>query len=184
MDGKFIYPDKRKKGDRIMSKMYLLCELDDQNYTEPSFSIYKNKNDAFNIAMVSVGSCFGNEDFTMEISKSKTRIDTRWETSTDAERFLVSEIKEFEADEDYLLVWHHAYNGVDFKILKQGTYEECFAEQKRQIRQIYNDDSDFTEYNDDFDFENDNVVDRGEEWEIFSIIKVGDYIVGGSENRE
>lgn len=53
-----------------------------------------------------------------------------------------------------------------------GTYEECEKKRKDEIKKIFSEYDLSKADNEDFDIEIDNVVDTGEEWEIFSIIKI------------
>lgn len=103
--------------------MYLICELNDENYTEPVFCVCETKEKAFEESMKRLDDLAKKEGSELKVSYhgNRTRID--WQLK---DRFVVVENLPFnESFGDYLLVWHHAYNGVDFSILGQGTYEEC-----------------------------------------------------------
>ena len=58
------------------------------------------------------------------------------------------------------------YEGVDFEVRYQGTYEECTREMKKEIKELVDNyelaDEDIC----------DNVIDTGNEWEVFDIVKI------------
>lgn len=153
-----------------MSKRYLLCKLNDEDYAYPTFSQFENFDQAFEVALLSCG-YFINGDMHIDIEENRKRISAHTENN----RFIVTEIKEIDASTgDCVLVWHHAYNGVGFNILCIGTYEECEKKRKEEIQKIFSEYDLSKADNEDFDIETDNVVDTGEEWEVFSIIKIGE----------
>ena len=154
------------------STKYLLCALNDACYASPYFSIYDHHKQAYEEALLRCGSIW-TSNVNIEVEERQTRVSAHVGNA-----FFVTEIKEFDASAgEYILVWHHAYNGVGFHIECVGTYEECEAKRKEEIKKI------FAEYdlskadNEDFNIETDNVVDTGEEWEVFSIIKIEDKMV-------
>lgn len=149
--------------------MYLLCELDDSEYTQPTFSQFDNFENAFDEALLSCG-YFTEHDIQIEIEKNRKRISAH----TEDDNFYVTEIKEFdESKGTHILIWHHAYNGVGFEILCVGTEEECLQKRRKEIKKIFDERNLSNGDNEDFDIDNDNVVDTGEEWEVFSIIEIG-----------
>lgn len=154
-----------------MSKKYLLCELDDEDYAYPSFTQFDDFEEAFDAALIGCGH-FRKDYIQIDIEKNRKRISAHTE---DDDHFYVMEIKEIDVSEgDYILVWHHAYNGVGFSILGVGTKDECLQRRREEIRKIFSECDLSDGDNDDFDMDNDNIVDTGEEWEVFSIIKIGE----------
>ena len=148
--------------------MFLLCELDDENYTCPCFLQFNSFKKAFDEALVSCGN-FKDDNMRIEVSDNRNRISA----NTDDGHFFVTEIKEFDANKgDHILVWHYAYNGVGFGILNVGTKEECIQKRREAVKKIFDECDLSNGDNEDFDMENDNVVDTGEEWEVFSIVKI------------
>lgn len=148
--------------------MFLLCELDDENYTSPCFSQFNSFKKAFDEALVSCGN-FKDDNMRIEVADNRNRISA----NTDDGHFFVTEIMEFDENKgDYILVWHHAYNGVGFGILNVGTEEECIQKRREELKKIFDGYDLSNGDNEDFDMENDNVVDTGEEWEVFSIVKI------------
>lgn len=148
--------------------MFLLCELDDENYTSPCFSQFNSFKKAFYKALVSCGN-FKDDNMRIDVADNRNRISA----NTDDGHFFVTEIKEFDENKgDYILVWHHAYNGVGFGILNVGTEEECIQKRIEELKKIFDGYDLSNGDNEDFDMENDNVVDTGVEWEVFSIVKI------------
>lgn len=148
---------------------YLLCELDDEHYTEPAFTIYESKKEAFTNAVASCMEIVEDNDFQMEVTEGQNRVAVDY----GYESFYVTEIKEFDSEKgDYILVWHHAYNGVNFAVLFVGTYEECVEKRREEIKKIFDERDLSGGDNKGFDMENDDVVDTGDEWEMFNIISV------------
>lgn len=115
---------------RISNLQYLLCELNDENYTEPTFTVFNSHESAFKQA---VERCTGvayyyESDFELECKDNLNRISITFNKSPYGEdnNFYTTEIKEYDsAKGNYVLVWHHAYNGVGFDVELVGTYEEC-----------------------------------------------------------
>ena len=101
-----------------MSKLHLLCELNDENYTLASFSFYENFQDAVQNAIKACKEW--NEDCEVHAGK-ELRI-----TANCGDSFYVTEIKQVWTElGTHLLVWHHGYQGVNFEVRHQGTYEDC-----------------------------------------------------------
>lgn len=146
---------------------YLLCELDAESYSYPEFTIFDTKEEAIKQALFVCANHFEGNETEISVDNNCSRICVE-----DEDNFYVTEIFEFDETKGDLLVWHHAYDGVDFKIELQGTYEECDAERKRQIQSVF-DECDLSKGdNEGFNIETANVVDTGNEWEVWSIVEV------------
>lgn len=143
-----------------MSKKFLLCELNDENYTCAQFSFHKEYKKAKKEA---ISSCREwHEGCDIEEDDSGFKIIGRCGDS-----FYVTEIKPICTDcGTHLLIWHHGYAGVDFEVRFQGTHEECEAEMKKEIKELVDDlglhDEDICR----------NTIDTGEEWETFDIVEI------------
>lgn len=168
---------------------YVLCELNDENYTSPSFSFHKGYDSAQYKAIDSIIESFkADEGFNLRIETTEPqyeydkgrkviRIDGNYESyeiSEPTPRFYVTEIFEIDITKgDCLLIYHHAYDGIDFHIEYQGTYKECLEERKRQVIQL---DKELCSLSDgvdeNFDPETDNCLDDGNEWHYWSIVKI------------
>ena len=140
---------------------YLLCELNDENYTDASFYFFYTLSMANNAAILD---CVKNFDGNCEIETENNGLRV---TSRNGDSFYVIEIKEFDEDNGtHLLVWHHGYEGVDFEIRFQGTYEECCKQREREIKELIDE---LELLDDDV---NGNVVDTGNEWEVWDIVEI------------
>ena len=87
--------------------------------------------------------------------------------------FYVHTVHEIEVeDQDYICVYHHAYNGVGFYIEKIGSLEEC---QQQMKTSAINSATDFgVDMKNDGFFEvnnRDSCVDVGEEWHMCDIVQ-------------
>lgn len=138
-----------------MRKLYLVCGLNDANYTDASYSFCTSYGEAVGKAVEMCRESL--EECKIELNEDGFRVVGENDGS-----FYVSEIKQICADcGPYLLVIHHAYEGVGFEIHFQGTYEECVKERKKEMRCLVKDlglpKQDIC----------DNVVDTGIEWEVF-----------------
>lgn len=145
-------------------KLYLLSELNSKDYAYASHSVLKSYQEANEAAVSACVNKFeGNCD--VEIEKQGFRI-----TSQQDLDFYVTEIKPFVLEKgEYLLVWHHAYDGVDFEICFQGSREECEKRREEEIKKLCEEL--------DLSFEDDvidNVVDTGTEWEVWDIVDIRD----------
>ena len=162
--------------------MFLICELNDEDYTEPAFRVCETKETAFEESMKRLDDLAKKEGSELKVSYhgNRTRID--WQLK---DRFVVAENLPFnESFGDYLLVWHHAYNGVDFSILGQGTYEECLKKRITIIKRMFAENDFSSGDNEDFDFETDTCIDTGEEWEMFDIVNVKANIIPKPEQKQ
>lgn len=156
-------------------KKYLLCELNDENYTEPTFTIFDSHESAFKQA---VERCVGvayyyKSDFKLECNDNQNRVSIVYNENPYGEddKFYVTEIKECDVTtDDYVLVWHHAYNGVEFNIEFVGTYEEC---RLKMIEAVHKREM---EIDCKLDFQDNwqSCIDTGDEWEIWTIVKLED----------
>lgn len=144
-----------------MNTLYLLCELDDEHYTEPVFTVFQHKRAAFANA---IKSCLINvdEDFEIEVEGAK-----RVSVKSGDSNFYVTEIKEFDPTKgDYVLVWHHAYDGVGFDIAYVGSYEEC----RNKMAELICDTQEQVECKLEWETVIQACIDTGNEWEIWTII--------------
>lgn len=142
-----------------MDKLYLLCELNDEEYTNANYSFYETYMEAKKEAALTCIEQFENFG-EMEIESDVFGI-----SSKQNESFYVTNIIEIELDKGtHLLIWHHAYDGVDFRVSFQGTYKECEVKMKEEMDEVINLHplSDIC----------DNVVDTGEEWQVWDIVEI------------
>ena len=148
---------------------YLICGLNDSDYCEPSFHVCDTQKQALTYVVETFSSLMEEADSKMSHTFSEGIHRFDWEREG---KFFVTEIHPFnEQKGENLLVWHHAYDGVGFKILFQAdSYEKCLKERKANIREMF-EENDFSDGdNEDFDIDTDNCIDTGNEWEIYSIL--------------
>lgn len=83
-----------------MDTLYLLCELGDEHYTEPVFTVFQCLKAAFSTAIKSCLNHAKDRDFTMEVESQK-RISVRFGSSN----FYVTEVKETQEQIQCELEW-------------------------------------------------------------------------------
>lgn len=115
-------------------------------------------------------------DYQMTVDKGKQRY--VFKNKDNDEDWYVGQI--FELNEtQYALVWHHAFDGVDFELLGQfDSYEDALEARNKAIHETIDDWQDpfnKTPKQDETDFWNgDSQIswDTGEEWYVWSILNV------------
>lgn len=137
-----------------------MCELNDKDFAYANYSFYESLETAVQRAMDACKRW--NKECKVEIEDEGRRI-----TGHYGNAFYVTEIKRICSEcGTHLLVWHHGYDGVDFEIRHQGTYEECKKGMDEEIRNLI----------DDLELlEGDiccNVIDTGKEREVFDIVEI------------
>lgn len=149
---------------------FLVCGLNDENYTQANYKFCNTfdeaKQECVNLIMGEYNFKTQKEAIkNMNLEKLEGKV-YKYNYS-DGDNFCVNFIIGVEVNEgDYLLVWHHAYNGVDFHVEKIGTEMECINSKAISSNAVYNKNGV------DIDIYNlQTVVDTGEEWEIWDIIK-------------
>jgi hypothetical protein len=106
----------------------------------------------------------GKSNCDIEIEDEGFRITARYEDS-----FYVTEIKQICPEcGTHLLIWHHGYEGVDFEVRYQGTYEECERTMKKEIQELVDN---YELIDEDICI---NTIDTGNEWEVFDIVEIGE----------
>lgn len=142
---------------------YLLCELNDENYTDASYTFHKTYEEAKIEAIVD---CVDQFDGNCEVETDNEGFRI---SSTQGDNFFVTEIKQIATTQGtHLLIWHHGYEGVDFEVRFQGTYDECKAKMKEDMDNI------IEEYECLPKDVCHNVIDTGNEWEVWDIVKIGE----------
>ena len=152
-------------------KRYLVCSLNDENYTQADYDFCSTFEEAKEKCIENVA-----EYYEISNEEATSRMEFRYDEESnnhfynyqDEDSFFVNQIIEIDINkEDYLCVWHHAYDGVDFNVIKIGSDKECSDF-------MYKDsDTTFKEYGAEISIGNAQVViDTGEEWEVWDVIKV------------
>lgn len=149
---------------------FLVCGLNDKNYTEAVYkfcdTFEEAKQECVNLIMGEYNFKTQKEAMNnMDLNKLEEKVH-RYDYH-EGDNFCVNFIIEVEVNEgDYLLIWHHAYDGVDFHVEKIGTEIDCINLKAVYSNALYN------EIGVDIDIYNfQTVVDTGEEWEIWDVIK-------------
>ena len=162
-------------------RAYLVCILDSDNYREPTFLFFKNISDAHE----HIKNLIISEMKNSKLWSTKTEINyvdnsdgsddqiLRIDYSFGDGVFYVHTVHEIEVeDQDYICVYHHAYNGVGFYIEKIGSLEEC---QQQMKTSAINSATDFgVDMKNDGFFEvnnRDSCVDVGEKWHMCDIVQ-------------
>lgn len=171
-----LFKTKEKK-----MKIYLVCILDSDNYREPTFLFFKKASEAHEY----IKNLILSELKSSKLWSPKTEINyvnnsdgsddqiLRIDYSFGDGVFYVHTVHEIEVeDQDYICVYHHAYNGVGFYIEKTGSLEEC---QQQMKTSAINSATDFgIDMKNDGFFEvnsKDSCVDVGEEYHMCDIIQ-------------
>lgn len=154
---------------------WLVCSLNDEDYAYAEYeftsSIEKareiciqNIMNVFDISKEEVMSGLDEKDFDADENSCLSGLKISFGT----DRFFVNHIIPVEVKEgDFMCVWHHAYDGVEFYICKTGTYEECkkamYQDVKKTMDEIY--------CSCDYDIGEQVILDTGAEWEVWDIIQ-------------
>lgn len=135
--------------------------LDDEHYTDLYYESCETEVEGFDIFKK-----WNNEDYGEYYEEGNRFV---WTDDFDCEqRFAVCEVYELN-DKPYVLIWWHAYNGVDFSVKQFDTFEEANAAMRAEADNIYIDDV----------YENETItpdswsgiVDDGVEWNCWEIVK-------------
>lgn len=154
-------------------KKYLVCSLNDENYTQADYDFCNTLEEAKE-------KCIENVTEYFEISKEEAlshmdfvnneESNNTFYSYNDEDTFFVNQIIEININkEDYLCVRHHAYDGVDFEVIKTGSIKECSEVMYEESDKV------FREYGMEMEIsliDVQVVVDTEEEWEVWDIVKV------------
>lgn len=157
-------------------KRYLVCSLNDENYTQADYDFCSTFEEAKEKCIENVA-----EYYEISNEEATSRMEFRYDEESnnhfynyqDEDSFFVNQIIEIDVDkEDYLCIWHHAYDGVDFNVIKIGSDKECSDF-------MYKDsDTTFKEYGVEISVGSAQVViDTSEEWKVWDVIKVEEEIL-------
>lgn len=154
--------------------MYIATMLDDENYTEPAYHLCESIEDGFEwFKNYFCSDEYYHDDETM-YKVNGNRCDAKWYTYTCgswSEAFAVCEVFELN-DKPYVLIWHHAYNGVDFSVRQFDTFEEANAVMRAEAADIYIDEAKIEPEDNEVTPEDwSAIVDDGYEWNCWDILK-------------
>lgn len=150
--------------------MWLLCGLDDENYAYPDYQWFDARQKAMqgaikNLPEIFEGACSGKFD----IEGNRISIDF-FDVYDEYDHFYVYEM--FEVNKEYALVYHHAYNGVDFEVKELDTRSEAIIQMARDYNDLQN--PEYTEDNEIDTSRGTAFVDDGTEWHIWNILRKGE----------
>ena len=164
---------------------YLLCCLDDENYTSAQYFTFSSMTEAKEFCYQFAKENYPDEDLQFEESSfyyknghKAVRIDYIYGNSFEVNYIFPIHMKE---NETSFCIWHHAYDGVRFEIRKSGSYEECCRFAKNDFHKTYEKLSEVSpdqvkRYEDEE--KNQWMLDDGLEWEIWDIVTVKKSING------
>ncbi len=148
--------------------MKIIVGIDGDNYTELDYGFMKTKEKAFE--------CFkgiAKENYEcFEIEKEGENRFTGYyydDLYSDIPNFIVYECYDLN-EKPYILVWWHAYNGVDFKVEQFDTFEEANAAMKAESDYVWIEEND-PDYKGVGPDDTSSCIDTGYEWECWEIIK-------------
>ena len=147
--------------------MYIATMLDDENYAYPAYQLCESIEDGFEVFK----NDFCDNETRYEIKGN--RCDAMWYTGGlwSYEAFAVCEVFELN-DKPYVLIWHHAYNGVDFSVRQFDTFEEANAVMRAEANNIYIDETKIEPEDNEVTPEDwSAIVDNGYEWNCWDILK-------------
>lgn len=151
-------------------KKWLVCSLDDEHYTQADYTLHNTLCDAMKWCEHNVMEVFEVSAIDALLNMHLKKVEDtemfryNYTDPEDKDPFIVNFIMEIDINaDDYICIWYHAYEGVDFKLLHQGTFDECFEARTKYLNNI----SCTVENN----YPEQIVIDTGNEWEIIDIRK-------------
>ena len=153
-------------------KKYLICSLNDENYTMAQFRFCDTAEEVRLECLRNIMEYYELDEerviehMNFSVSGSQHHTMFRYDYAN-GDAFFVNQIIEIDIEEgDSVLVWHHAYDGVDFKVEHIGTEAMCINVKAAISNNAY------IERGFDIDIEKyQTVVDTDEEWEVWDVIK-------------
>lgn len=140
-----------------MSK-WLVCILDSDSYTYTIHNVEDTREAA--------------EKWLVEYIENEYD-SYRWESDNRLvagyeDEFAVANIFEIQ-DVDWVVIWHHAYNGVDFEVVAE---TDDWMEARTAMIQKADEALEICDAELDYEDSNQIVVDTGVEWEVIDIIEL------------
>lgn len=156
---------------------YLLCCLDDENYTSAQYFTFSSMTEAKEFCYQFAKENYSDEDlqfkessFYHEDGHKAVRIDYIYWNSFEVNYIFPIHMKN---NGTSFCIWHHAYDGVRFEIRKSGSYEECHRFAKDVSQRTYEMLSEIAPDKVNRHEEDDQwILDDGTEWEVWDIITI------------
>lgn len=143
---------------------YISCSLDYENFAHPDFNFYDDYKEAL---VDNVRHYAFDPDDSASIEIEKNRI-----TLNRGEEFYVTEIFELDPSWKWLVVWHHAYDGVGFIVDGCETLDaaltKMYGDVEYEKQNFYDRVTDLTEEDDPLTV----TIDVGSEWHTWNVLAV------------
>lgn len=156
------------------NQKYLICSLNDENYTEADYAIVSSFNEV--LEHIEEVKKYIEDDYPWCDCEMKIEFEHRLCVSItvpELDRFYTMEIWVLpECDMgSHLCVWHHAYNGVAFDFFTYGSLDECKEYMEKDAKKRHK-----MLKGSKCDYKNDKqiVLDMGDEWEVWDIVSIKD----------
>ena len=155
-----------------MDKKYIVCGLNSSDYSYPEFDIASDMERAKELASSNAKMFFDYDVVEHSGDNGKLRLVYR---SDESFEFYVAEI--YEIYDPYLVVYHHAYDGVSFRVNGFTTEMEAYDLMNRSIQYALNNwvtvDPEPYEYGDrEYTLDDDN---QWHHWEFVNVKELSDY---------
>lgn len=164
--------DNQIKGGIYFCKLwrFVRCDLDDERYAYAEYEFFDTLNEGKESCFkeLAFDPMYGNGDIQYNEIFSPDKPNSFRFTQKQENCYHVTEILPYEAKGEYVCIWHHAYEGVDFKVLFVGFYKECMEYAKSSAQKEY-ENFDGAEYS---EFDNQFVVDDGYQWRVWDVVKL------------
>lgn len=168
-------------------RTFLVCSLDDEAYADAEFSVYRSLEEAKEECIRQVSEFYfldrekaiGNMTFEEDVEAetffpctpvAPIHVYTYSYAPEFEDHFFVNQIIELDIEPGtWLCVWHHAYDGVAFHVLKAGSREECKAFMQKVATEAYLSCQDGSDWN----ISRGQIsYDNGDDWECFDLVVV------------
>lgn len=149
-------------------KMYMVCELDSEDFSRADIKFYEDYHGAQTDILDELkdNMIYSSCDVKFTRSNNGMRYDLVIENENS---FYVTEVKEIEAEVgQYALVYHHAYDGVDFEVELVGTKTDCENMMHEQMN--------FLTTEMDVEIVDDHTIDTGNEWQVWDVVEIREVI--------
>lgn len=157
--------------------LYLVCILDDEHYTDADYEVYDSMDKAKSVCMDrEIYEAFEGTFTINEVKYKDGPSGYQIDYSSGDSSFIVNQIIPIKVSEaSHLSVWHHGYNGVDFEIRHMGSYSDCMEAVEKEAKKCYSDNRKYGYYMEYTTYNNQFIVDTGNEWEVWDVFCISDH---------
>lgn len=141
-------------------KQYIICGLDSEHYMHPDIKVMEIYDEQKEIGSVEKDTGLA----VRSISSDSEQI-----IYGDDKTFYVQNWFQVDTDDPYAVVYHHAYEGVDFRLETTGTYRYCrdFISQDMLNVWLRIPEEDRVEFTDQYNW---HVIDDNYQWHVWNIV--------------